>query len=160
MKGKAQAAAFTRPEDWIVLGAVLLALVFSGALVIPQSVAATPAHCGDGDVGAFLYLNHPDSLMRGIRVAEGVPSYGVMYLKEHYGSHGRVPAEEGRRAAAKIVHEQYSRWRSFGCPGTFLDFLSDTYAPVGARNDPYGLNKHWQDNVLINAAMHAERRGR
>lgn len=137
--------------------AVLVITVGIAFVWSEQLPAAEIDHCGDGDVGAFFYLNHPDSLMRGIRAAEGVPSYGVMYLKEKYGSHNRVPAREGRAAAAKIVHERYRAWREQGCPGTFMDYLARVYAPVGARNDPYGLNKHWQENVLINTVMHAER---
>ncbi len=34
-----------------------------------------------------------------------------------------------------------------GCPGDFIEYLSRTYAPIGAKNDPKGLNKNWVKNV-------------
>lgn len=140
---------------FLVLVALLLSLV--GGRVESKAEAQVPL-CGGGDVGTFIYLHYPDSLMRGIRAAEGVPSYGVLYLKQKYGSHASVPAKEGRAAAAKIVHDSFRKWRAQACPGTFADYLAHRYAPVGARNDPYGLNKHWQANVLVNAVLHAERK--
>ena len=29
----------------------------------------------------------------------------------------------------------------------FIDYLGDIYCPVGASNDPRGLNRHWKGNV-------------
>jgi len=29
----------------------------------------------------------------------------------------------------------------------FIDFLGNRYCPVGANNDPTGLNKNWKQNV-------------
>jgi hypothetical protein len=49
-------------------------------------------------------------------------------------------------AAATIVKTR-ERWRKAGCPGDFIEFLGRRYCPVGAENDPDGLNKHWIKNV-------------
>ena len=106
-----------------------------------------------GDFGLFLYMRHPDVLMRAIRVSEGVPSYGVIWLAKKYGGHARVPVAEGRRAAARILHATHKRWRESGSCVPFLRYLGSVYAPVGADNDPMGLNQNWIENVALNSAM-------
>ncbi len=49
-------------------------------------------------------------------------------------------------AAATIVKNR-ARWIKQGKPGRFIKFLGSKYCPVGAENDPDGLNKHWVGNV-------------
>jgi len=46
-------------------------------------------------------------------------------------------------AAATIVKNR-DRWNG---KGDFIDFLGSRYCPVGAENDPNGLNKNWTSNV-------------
>jgi len=43
-----------------------------------------------------------------------------------------------RKRYAKYGHKKYD---------TYLEFLASRYCPVGAINDPTGLNKHWLKNV-------------
>ena len=136
---------------------------YGGAQPYPPD-AAGQAACA-GDFGEWAYLNYPDMIIRAIRVAEGVPSYGVMYLAEQYGGHDKVPWREGRAAAAVILHATYYDWhhtvRRSGSCYSFLRYLSQRYAPVGAANDPGGLNDHWLENVVLNVAMQvAERESR
>jgi hypothetical protein len=45
------------------------------------------------------------------------------------------------------VQESYDRWRKAGSKGEFIDHLGDLYCPIGADNDPTGLNRHWKRNV-------------
>ena len=53
---------------------------------------------------------------------------------------------------AATVQKNYDRWM----PSTpdqdtleaFIEFLGSKYCPIGADNDPTGLNNHWTSNVL------------
>ena len=48
---------------------------------------------------------------------------------------------------AATVQKNYDRWTKAGSKGDFITFLGNRYCPVGAENDPTGLNKHWIHNV-------------
>ena len=48
---------------------------------------------------------------------------------------------------AATVQKNYDRWVKAGSKGEFVVFLGNRYCPVGADNDPNGLNKHWIGNV-------------
>ena len=48
---------------------------------------------------------------------------------------------------AATVQKNYDRWTKAGSKGEFIVFLGNRYCPVGADNDPHGLNKHWIGNV-------------
>lgn len=49
--------------------------------------------------------------------------------------------------ASATVAKNYQRWKNAGCPDDFIIFLGNRYCPVGADNDPDGLNKYWITNV-------------
>ena len=48
---------------------------------------------------------------------------------------------------AATVQKNYDRWVKAGSKGEFIVFLGNRYCPIGADNDPNGLNKHWIGNV-------------
>lgn len=48
---------------------------------------------------------------------------------------------------AATVQKHYDRWTKAGRKGDFLESLARRYCPVGAGNDPTGLNRHWLKNV-------------
>lgn len=48
---------------------------------------------------------------------------------------------------AATVQKNYDRWVKAGSKGDFIVFLGKRYCPVGAKNDPNGLNRHWIKNV-------------
>jgi len=48
---------------------------------------------------------------------------------------------------AATVSKNYKRWIESGEDNAFVTFLGNRYCPVGADNDPNGLNKHWISNV-------------
>ena len=48
---------------------------------------------------------------------------------------------------AATVQKNYDRWVEAGKKADFITFLGIRYCPVGAKNDPKGLNKHWITNV-------------
>jgi hypothetical protein len=80
----------------------------------------------------------------------------AIYLAEG-GSKAKVPygilsvkvssKEEARKVCYNTVRNNWKRWENSGNPGTYLEFLASRYAPVGAKNDPTGLNRNWIKNV-------------
>jgi hypothetical protein len=48
---------------------------------------------------------------------------------------------------AATVQKNYDRWVKAGSKGEYLVFLSKRYCPIGADNDPNGLNHNWLGNV-------------
>ena len=48
---------------------------------------------------------------------------------------------------AATVQKTYDRWCALDKPGEFIDYLGNRYCPIGAENDPTGLNKNWVGNV-------------
>jgi hypothetical protein len=48
---------------------------------------------------------------------------------------------------AATVQKTYDRWVKAGAKGEFIAFLGKRYCPVGAKNDPNGLNRNWVNNV-------------
>jgi hypothetical protein len=52
-----------------------------------------------------------------------------------------------REIAKRTVLNSYQRWLKTNRKQTFLQHLQKTYAPIGAKNDPKGLNKNWLGNV-------------
>jgi hypothetical protein len=85
------------------------------------------------------------SILLAVRKAEnGKPGleFGVMHPRA---KNTNLDTQAGW-AAATVV-KNYERWQAAGSPGDFIDFLGARYAPVGAANDPNGLNRHWTKNV-------------
>ena len=48
---------------------------------------------------------------------------------------------------AATIKNNRVRWEKLGSKGDFIEHLSKIYAPVGASNDPTGLNENWFKNV-------------
>jgi hypothetical protein len=69
--------------------------------------------------------------------------------KEYGILHPRVKPTYRSQAGwcAATVQKNYDRWVKAGSKGEFVVFLGKRYCPVGADNDPNGLNKHWIGNV-------------
>jgi hypothetical protein len=82
-------------------------------------------------------------ILLAIRMAENGRSgleFGVMHPKAN-----DLDSQAGW-AAATVV-KNYQRWIKAGKPKGYIQFLGDRYCPVGADNDPNGLNRHWVGNV-------------
>lgn len=67
-------------------------------------------------------------------------------------SHGilSVPvknAAHARQVCKRTIRNTWDRWTLAGKPGDFVEFLGRRYAPIGAKNDPKGLNCNWIRNV-------------
>lgn len=50
---------------------------------------------------------------------------------------------------AATIRKNYSQWVEAGRPGEYAEFLQRRYCPVGAANDPNGLNANWMRNVRV-----------
>ena len=66
--------------------------------------------------------------------------YGILSIKVK----GR---NEARKACYEVVNWRYAMWLSSGQKESFIKYLSRSYCPVGALNDPMGLNQNWVKNV-------------
>jgi hypothetical protein len=68
--------------------------------------------------------------------------YGIRSVS--YGS-----ATEARRICFNTVRNNRKRFADYGYKkhATYLEFLASRYCPIGADNDPKGLNNHWLKNV-------------
>jgi len=57
---------------------------------------------------------------------------------------------------AATIMKNRERWKQAGKKEPFIQFLGKRYCPVGAENDPSGLNKHWIRNVTSLAKRFVE----
>jgi len=57
--------------------------------------------------------------------------------------------EEARQICFNTVRNNRKRYQNYGHDkySTYLEFLQSRYCPIGADNDPKGLNNHWLKNV-------------
>lgn len=67
--------------------------------------------------------------------------YGIVSVNTH------GDKELARRICLKTVQHRYRQWVEQGKPGSFTAFLGRSYCPVGASNDPKGVNGNWVRNV-------------
>lgn len=121
---------FIRPiEDWIAIAivtvlALLLCVIASASEVIDSQRMADAIYQAEGGANA-------------------VVPYGILSVK--------VSSEhEARRVCINTINNNMARWqwaRQNGDDRDFISFLGDRYCPLGASNDPKGLNSHWKNNV-------------
>lgn len=80
-----------------------------------------------------------DRLANAIYKAEGGAKtshpYGILAKYKH-----TTP----RKACINTCKHAFKDWNG---KGSFIAFLGSRYCPVGAKNDPMGLNKNWVGNV-------------
>lgn len=92
-----------------------------------------------------------DSWANAIRKAEGNENYGILSVKCTKG-------EDCRRICKNTVRNNWKRYckaKGIKMPYTgnqsdlkaFVAFIGQRYCPIGAENDPNGLNSNWQRNV-------------
>ena len=81
----------------------------------------------------------PNRLADAIYKAEGGAK-----TKHPYGILAKYKHTTPRQACLNTIRHTQKDWNG---KGDFVDFLGDRYCPVGAKNDPTGLNKNWKTNV-------------
>lgn len=93
-----------------------------------------------GDIPAAYAERIANAIYKAEGGAKARVPYGILSVK--------VSSEaEARRVCMNTIRNNHRRWERAGKPGLFLEFLARKYAPIGAANDPKGLNKHWLNNV-------------
>ena len=83
-----------------------------------------------------------DKLANAIYIAEGGSK-----TRHPYGILKRYKVTTPRQACINTINSNYKRWVKAGKRGDFIEYLGRTYCPIGAKNDPTGLNKNWVKNV-------------
>lgn len=83
-----------------------------------------------------------ERLANAIYIAEGGSK-----TKHPYGILAKYKHTTPRQACINTIKSALKRYNKQGAKGDFIAFLGKTYCPVGAKNDPNGLNKNWVKNV-------------
>ena len=83
-----------------------------------------------------------DRLANAIYKAEGGSK-----TKHPYGILAHYKHTTPRQACINTINSAMKRFNKQNKQKDFILFLSKTYCPVGASNDPKGLNKYWVKNV-------------
>ena len=93
------------------------------------------------------YGIEPEMLMA-IRCAENGKNYayGVLPRKPSEREKFKDKETQCKLAAQTIANNEIRRQRAITNKDQ-IDYLGDVYCPVGAENDPRGLNKNWKGNV-------------
>lgn len=94
--------------------------------------AAKRNMCDGNDLLLLLAIRHAENGRKGLE-------FGVMHPKAF---NTNLDIQAGWAAATIIKNRK--RWNG---KGDFIEFLGSRYAPIGADNDPTGLNKNWVSNV-------------
>lgn len=71
--------------------------------------------------------------------------YGIIYK----GCNSKTPSY-CRKICLNTLSNTHTKWlksQENGLNSEFIEFLANSYAPLGASNDPKGLNKNWITNV-------------
>lgn len=58
-----------------------------------------------------------------------------------------IKTDNPRQVCFNTVRNQRERHRKHSCGLTYIECLANRYCPIGAKNDPRGLNKNWLKNV-------------
>jgi len=67
------------------------------------------------------------------------------YKTNHpYGILTKYKTTTPRQACINTINHALKDWNG---EGDFIEFLGNRYAPIGADNDPNGLNRFWVRNV-------------
>lgn len=76
--------------------------------------------------------------------AEGGPKakapYGILSIKVE-------GEQEARRICLNTIRNNRVRFANQNKFTDYIEFLASRYCPIGATNDPLGLNKNWVKNV-------------
>ena len=75
------------------------------------------------------------------------------YKAEYYFGIRSIPYKdfnEAKQICLNTISNNRKRYADYGYKlyPTYLEFLASRYCPIGADNDPKGLNKNWLKNVL------------
>ncbi len=78
-----------------------------------------------------------DSIYKAEGGAKTRHPYGILTVK----------TRDARKVCYEVVNWRYQMWLSTNRKESFIQYLSRSYCPIGAKNDPTGLNRNWVRNV-------------
>ena len=84
----------------------------------------------------------PEKLCQAIYKAEGGSA-----TKHPYGILKKYKTTSPKQACINTVNSSLKRFKAQKSSKDFISYLGATYCPVGASNDPKGLNMNWIRNV-------------
>ena len=88
-----------------------------------------------------VYAYSVERLATAIYYAEGTKT------KHPYGILAKYKHTTPRQACINTIKSSLNRFNKQNKENDFIHFLSLTYCPIGASNDPTGLNHNWAKNV-------------
>lgn len=130
--------------------------MISIAILIIQTHAFKAIEAKDGEEKAQQYWEAVEENIRKECKHELAPIVAAIRYAENGGPgkeygiiHPRVKPTYRSQAGwcAATVQKNWDRWKETDQEDDFITFLGNKYAPIGADNDPDGLNKHWIPNV-------------
>jgi hypothetical protein len=146
----------------------MIPLLIAASLLTPSDAPCDAIRVKDGPVHAAAFV---DAVRVNIR-PEHRERLAPIVAAIRYAENGRAGREFGilhKRCpntfrgqagwCAATVQKNYDRWVKVGRRGAFIVFLGKRYCPVGADNDPDGLNKHWIKNVTHYSGQFGRKRG-
>jgi hypothetical protein len=89
--------------------------------------------------GSAMAAVDPERMCDAIYIAEG-----GLKTKYPYGILKKYKTTTPRQACINTVNHALRDWDG---ARDFIVFLGSRYCPIGAKNDPHGLNKNWVKNV-------------
>ena len=93
-------------------------------------------------------LPPPDALPDTDRLADAIyRAEGGEKTRYPYGILQKYKVTTPRQACINTIKSAQKRFAKQKKETDFVHFLSLTYCPIGAKNDPGGLNKYWVKNV-------------
>lgn len=72
---------------------------------------------------------------------------GGAKTRHPYGIIKKYKTTTPRQACINTIKSNLKRYRASKSTEDFITFMSRSYCPIGAENDPTGLNKNWVKNV-------------
>ncbi len=72
---------------------------------------------------------------------------GGSKTKHPYGILTKYKITTPRQACINTINTNLRKFKAQNKEKDFIVFMSKTYCPIGAKNDPTGLNKNWVKNV-------------
>lgn len=72
---------------------------------------------------------------------------GGAKTRHPYGIIKKYKTTTPRQACINTIKSNIKRYKASGSTEPFIEFMARSYCPIGANNDPTGLNVHWVKNV-------------
>jgi hypothetical protein len=113
-----------------ILSVFLVSFVFSGLVYAEQPRNSS------------IQIVNIDVLADAIYKAEGGAK-----TRHPYGILKKYKKTTPRQACINTIKSNLKRYRASRSNEDFISFMSRSYCPIGAKNDPTGLNRHWVKNV-------------